>query len=256
MPFVSGAALARDIALLVEEGLGRFTVMLALATGENSTANDVVANGTGTLVNTGQKPLIITNHHVYNKFRLDRANDPHTKLIMSGAHDTYFVDISEAECLGADNNLDLAVLSVPPPIAFNRGKLFLCPEKWPPPRAEKDMLAVLVGYPGQGRKVEQSGALGASPLTAGMRVVSVSDRHFVIADEDQDAHVFVPEGQKPLANFGGISGSGVYVIRRKGTSFDGGWLAGFVCEEGLGHSLVVAHADYINADGTIRPFLV
>ena len=114
------------------------------------------------------------------------------------------------------------------------------------------MLAVLVGYPGEGRKVEQSGAIGASPLAAGMHVVSVSERHFVIADENQDAHVFVPEGQKPLTSFGGISGSGVYVIRRKGTNFDDFWLAGFVYEEGPGHSLMVAHADHINADGTIR----
>ena len=121
-------------ALQVEKGLEHFTVMLALATGKNTTANDVVANGTGTLVNSGQKPLIITNHHVYNKFKLDRASDPHAKLIMSGAHGTHFVDISEAECLGTDKDLDLAVLSVPPMIVFNRGKLFLCPEKWPPPR--------------------------------------------------------------------------------------------------------------------------
>lgn len=230
MPVASGDAAARDFALSVENGLDHFTVMLALATGKSSTANDVVANGTGTLVNIGQKSLVITNHHVYNKYKLTRANDPHAKLITSGTHDTYFVDISEAECLGTDKDLDLAVLSVPPPIVFNRGKLFLCPEKWPPPRAEKDMLAVLVGYPGEGRKVEQNGSLGASPLMAGMRVVSASERHFVIADEDQDAHVFVPQGQKPLTSFGGISGNGVYVIRRKGTSFDDVWLAGFVYE--------------------------
>ena len=70
-------------ALQVEKGLEHFTVMLALATGKNTTANDVVANGTGTLVNSGQKPLIITNYHVYNKFKLDRASDSHAKLIMS-----------------------------------------------------------------------------------------------------------------------------------------------------------------------------
>ncbi|MGA2704897.1 MAG: hypothetical protein ABSH35_27875 [Isosphaeraceae bacterium] len=249
---VVGARAARNFALSVEKGLDHFTAMLAITTGKSPTANDVVANATGTLINTGKNQFLVTNHHVYAEFQSHRDKNPHSKLIMSGAHGMRFLDISEAKCLGADKAFDLAVLSVPPLTVFNQRKLFLCPEKWPPPRAEKGMLAVLVGYPGEGRNVEQSGALGASPLSAVMRVVSVSERHFVIADEDQDAHVFVPKGQKPLTSFGGISGSGVYVICPKGVTSDDVWLAGFVYEEGPGHSLMVAHADHINADGTIR----
>ena len=226
--------------------------MLAITKGESPTANDVVANATGTLINTGTNQFLVTNHHVYAEFQSHQDNNSHSKLIMSGADGTRFLDISKAKCLGVDKALDLAVLSIPPLTVFTQKKLFLCPEKWPPPRAEKGMLAVLVGYPGAGRKVEQSGALGVSPLSAGMRVVSVSERHFVIADEDQDAHVFVPKGQKALTNFGGISGSGVYVIRPRRVTSDDIWLAGFVYEEGLGHTLMVAHADHINEDGTIR----
>jgi hypothetical protein len=249
---VDGARAARNFALTVEKGLEHFTVMLGITTGDSPTATDVVANATGTLINTGKHQFLVTNHHVYAKFQSHRDKSPHSMLIMSGAHGTQFLDISEAKCLGSDKAFDLAVLSIPPLTVFKQRKLFLCPEKWPPPRAEKGMLAVLVGYPGEGRKVEQNGALGASPLSAVMRVVSVSERHFVIADEDQDAHMFVPKGQKPLTSFGGISGSGVHVIRPKGLTANDIWLGGFVYEEGFGHSLLVAHADHINADGSIR----
>ncbi len=249
---VVGARAARNFALSVEKGIEHFTVMLGITTGDNPTASDVVANATGTLINTGKNQFLVTNHHVYAKFQSRRDKDAHCKLIMSGAHGMKFLDISEAKCLGSDKALDLTVLSIPPLTVFNQRKLFLCPEGWPPPRAEKGMLAILMGYPGEGRKIEQNGALGASPLSAGMRVVSVSERHFVIADETQDAHMFVPKGQKPLTSFGGISGSGVYVIRPEGVTADDIWLAGFVYEEGPGHTLMVAHADHINADGTIR----
>jgi hypothetical protein len=85
-----------------------------------------------------------------------------------------------------------------------------------------------------------------------MRVVLVSERHFVVADLSQDAHVFVPAGQAPLTNFGGMSGSAVYALPSVGVTAGVGWLCGFMYEEGPGHSFMVAHADHVNADGTIR----
>jgi hypothetical protein len=242
---------ARDFAQLLER-LEPFTVMLRITTTDNPSAADVIANATGSLVFTGEKELLITNHHVYKAFQSYRDVSPSAKLIMSGSHGKLFLDISNVVCLGLDEELDLAVLYVPKRHVFRQGKLFLSPDRWPPDRPEVGMLAVLYGYPGEGRQVEQSGALGASPLSAALRVVSVSDRHFVLADEDQDAHVFVPDGQKPLTSFGGISGSAVHVVRPPVAAFDDVWLCGFVYEEGLGHSLMVAHADHINADGTIR----
>jgi hypothetical protein len=226
--------------------------MLAITTAESPAAIDVIANGTGSLVNTGQRQLLITNYHVYDAFQAHRHMHPHSKLIMSGGHGTRFLDISEAKTLGQDKKLDIAVLDMPGTNVFPRGKRFFVPEYWPPKRPEVGMLAALVGYPGQGRRVEQSGALGVSALTVGMRIVSVSERHFVLADETQDAHVFVPEGRQVLTNFGGISGSAVYAIRRNGVASSDVWLCGFVYEEGPGHSLMVAHAHHINADGSIR----
>jgi hypothetical protein len=240
-----------QFAEMIETYAQPFTVMLAITTAERPMAADVITNATGSLVYTGQKELLVTNHHVYDKFRSLRQENHHTKLTMSGVHGSRFRDISDAAVLGLDNELDLAVLHVPAPYVFGQGKLFCVAESWPPRRPEVGVLTALIGYPGEGRRAE-GGVLGVSPLSAGLPVVSVSERHFVLVDENQDAHVLTPDGQSPLTNFGGISGSAVYAMPR---NFDPSGcieLCGFVYEQGPGRAILVAHADHINADGSIR----
>ena len=68
------------------------------------------------------------------------------------------------------------------------------------------MIAILYGYPGQGRSREGS-LLAANPISIGPPVVSVSDRHFVLVDENQNSVWHIPDGQTPLTSFGGISGT-------------------------------------------------
>ena len=75
---------------------------------------------------------------------------------------------------------------------------------------------------------------------------------FVMADETQDAYTYVPHGHSPLTTYGGISGSPAYSVHRHIGGADDYRLCGFVCEEGIGHTLIVAHADFINGDGTLR----
>ena len=94
--------------------------------------------------------------------------------------------------------------------------------------------------------------IDASPLLVLTRVASVSERHFVVVDENQEPLIVMPDGQPPHTSFGGMSGSPVYAIPPNGVKPTVAWLAGFVYEEGPGHSLMVAHADHIDADGTIR----
>jgi hypothetical protein len=249
---------SREFAEMLEKYAAPFTVMLTITAKENPTANDVINNGTGSLVYTGQKNLLITNHHVYNTFRVCRQTNPHAKLGMSGAHDSLFVDISDIEVLGLDKNLELAVFEMPPQYVFGRGKLFYVPESksWPPDRPAKGMKGVLIGYPGEGRQPD-GGVLGASPLSVGLPIVSVSDRHFVMVDENQDIDIFVPEGQPALTNFGGISGSAVYAMPEN-LAEPGGkmWLCGFAYEQSQSGAIYAMHADYINADGTIKPSIV
>ncbi len=243
---------AHEFAQLIEKYLDHFTVMLAITTEPSPTAEDIVTNATGSLVHTGQKELLITNEHFYAKFLSYRENAPDAKMVMSGAHGTRFLDISEAEVMGLDKAVDLAVLHLPSQWVLRQGKMWSIPESWPPPRPDVGMMGVLYGYPGQGRMPE-NGVLGASPISIGLPVVSVGDRHFVLLDENQDVQLFVPEGQRTLTSFGGISGSAVYAIPRNftPTGSDSG-LCGFAYEASDSGVILVSHADHINADGSVR----
>jgi Trypsin-like peptidase domain len=239
-----------EFAQAVEKSAQPFTVMLAITTAEQPRACDVISNATGSLVDTGRRKLLITNHHVRSRFLSCRQDNPHAKLTMSGAHGKLLLDISDAEVLDLDKDVDLAVFRIPDEHVRQQGKKWKIVQPWPPRRPEKGMTAILLGYPGQGRSVEGD-ILGARALSLALPVVSVSDRHFVLVDESQDAHILVPEEQAPLTHFGGISGSAVYVGHTAKPQEAIG-LCGFAYEEGPGGAIYVAHADHINADGYIR----
>jgi hypothetical protein len=243
---------ARNIGLSVLETLSPFVVMLAITGTENPVASDVCTNGTGSLVDTGAGKLLVTNHHVYEEFKRRRNELPCSQLVMSGVDGRPFVDISNQPCIASDEFYDLAVLAISPSIVEQQGKKFRLTPAWPPQRPKEGIRVVTVGYPGQGRHVLASDALGVAPLSIGRSVTSISERHFVMADQTQDAYTHVPEGLKALTSYGGISGSAVYSVHRIRDRVVDYRLCGFVYEQGIGHTLMVAHADHINADGTIR----
>ncbi len=237
---------------LIEKYIDPYTVMLVIMSTRNPAATDVVTNGTGSLVYTGTKDLLITNYHVYDAFLSYRQSVPDAILAMSGVHGSRFLDISTADVLGRDKDLDLAVLHIPSRHVSQQGKRFAVITPWPPRRPEVGMLAILYGYPGEGRAPEGV-VLGASHICIALPVVSVSDRHFLICDENQDAHVLIPDGQTPLTNFGGISGSAVYAIPNKmSANQDAVGLCGFAYEASESGAIFVSHADHINADGSIH----
>lgn len=244
--------LARQIGLRDTELLSPFMVMLAFAKAENPTAFDVSNNGTGALVDTGRIKLLVTNHHVCEAFGRHRTEMGFAKLVMCGRDGRPGVDVSDDEIIDSDRDCDLATIAVSPEKVALLGKRFFRLPCWPPERPRLGTRVVVVGYPGQGREPSAADTLGVRPLSIGRRVSSVSEKQFVMADETQDAYSHVPDGGKPLTSYGGISGSPAYSVHGQiGTTFDYR-LCGFVREEGFGHTLVVAHADHINADGKLR----
>ena len=229
-----------------------FTVMLGITETEYSRPTDPLQHGTGSLIETGQNKLLITNHHVYEEFVKSREKNPFGRFVMSGAGGKPFVDISAAPCIASNEIVDLAVLAVPPSIVEQQGKAFYRAAEWPPRRPEAGMKVVIIGYPGEGRCVLSSDSLGISPLVVGRTVTSVSDRQFVMADETQDSYSHTPDGRPPLTSFGGISGGAAFSRLGRGDRIGHYYICGFAKEEGFNKTIFVAHADAINADGSIR----
>jgi hypothetical protein len=61
-----------------------FTVMLAIVDKSNPNPQGIIANGTGSLVNTGVAQFLVTTNHVYESFERRRAEFDGTMLLMSG----------------------------------------------------------------------------------------------------------------------------------------------------------------------------
>jgi len=130
---------------LIEKHIDPYTVMLVITRTQNPFATDVVTNGTGTLVHTGTKDLLITNYHVYDAFLSCRQSVPDALLAMSGVSGSRFLDISAADVLGLDKDLDLAVLHIPSRHVWPQGKRLVVITPWPPRRPEVGMRAIVYG---------------------------------------------------------------------------------------------------------------
>ena len=88
---------------LMGDYLEPYTVMLAFSEKPATRAEDVCDNGTGSLIDTGTAKLLVTNHHVYDHLRDLRFKNPESRLMMSGSHGVNYLDISEAEVVGLDD---------------------------------------------------------------------------------------------------------------------------------------------------------
>ena len=79
----------------------------------------------------------------------------------------------------------------------------------------------------------------------------MSDRHFILHDESGDTVQGDAENTPEVTKLGGISGCEVWLYDKKATPpiF---FLGGFANEVGGVDPVFVHHADFINADGSIR----
>jgi hypothetical protein len=141
------------------------------------------------------------------------------------------------------------------------GKHWLASPKWPVDRVSEGDLVIGIGFPGLHRRPDikngQEGLVMVESFVSG-RVSSVSQRHFVLADEDADRWVAQLDAEHEYeASWGGMSG-GVFFKVIAENNYQ---LAGFMYEGGatwndgstddLRSNIYVTHADFIKADGTL-----
>lgn len=224
--------------------------MLILLPSRRAQPKDVLYNGTASFIDTGTSKLLVTCGHVVDRYHELKRENPETVLAVTGNSGTQPVIVSDAEVIdNGGRQLDLAVLRLPDPDRITwGGKSYFKTEGWPPPKAMKGQVAVLVGFPGMHREPSRRGLeVRATPVCD--FVTSVSDRNIFLVDEDL-ARVAVKHNPelKDLESLGGMSGSAVYVVDENRQV---PVLAGFLYEAGEGtHATIfIAHASYILPDG-------
>jgi hypothetical protein len=170
-------------------------------------------NGTCAFIDTGEKKLLITAHHILAKFQDEKTRNPSAGLCVCLGQQSVFLDfpiiIDEDE-----STLDVAVIEFPHLAVLNGcAKRYFPIRKWPIPTPVRGEVVTLVGFPGAFRFTHQS--FGAfEPAGLGFVVSSVSDRSIVLADETGSRRT-ESRGLRKIDSipFGGFSGAPAFLFR-------------------------------------------
>ena len=206
------------------------------------------SNGTFGLVDTGTKKLLVTCSHVWDGFWDYKQVNPSARMgVLLGAGTP--VLLPEKPPIACDRDMDLAAFDVEELLPYFTQRKFFPVQSFPIRQVrEKDIVAFL-GYPGKGKRLsEYVGDFQYSSF--GFSVTSVGKHGFVIHHGEGKRHM-VDNSGRTIDDFElkGISGSPCYKL----SSSLKPSLVGFVKEgKTTDGSIFVAHASFIQFDGTLR----
>jgi len=237
-----------------------------IAPGLRTYPKEMIDNGTYSLVDTGQRRLLITCNHVWQAFLERRAEYPESVLALNLGEGTGSIAFAhpERQLIDTDSTLDLAVFDFEPNqirtdgVMVNHQKDWFPVRQWPIAKVRDGEHVMLMGF--SGKRVKKVGMLctfvtQVLPLS----LSGVGSREMYIFNEGENTEVF-----NDMKNWlGGLSGSPAYVLGKDGASLVGFVKSGFkrTVEEGnLSDSSVFAgclsltHASFLQRDGTLtRP---
>lgn len=232
-----------------------YVVGLLLLPNSETGPTNVIFSGSGTLIDTGTRRILVTCWHVWRRFKEIAQKCPKVRIGMSRGIEREMANITNLELIDKDEGLDLAILDAGDPdlIAGTRRRFLEC-SSWPPPRPKVGEFLHAMGYPGCERKTAPDlENLQLVTCTVADFIVNVGDRNISIADEENIREVF---GDRQSLQEGfrmdGMSGCPAYVIR------DSPELVGIVYEanEALNGIVIAVHADFIMSDGRIDRGLI
>jgi hypothetical protein len=199
---------------------------------------NIIANGSFGLVDTGERRLLVTCHHVWDEFQNARLKDENLKMCvcLDIRSPVLFDPIAPID---ENRELDLATFDISDLEQACRGRKFY-PLSLNPPRAiANDDRLFFIGFPGKGREVRESdGALGFVRAPFAVLVCGVSSTKFLADISDL---ALLPQ------EFGGVSGCPCFLVRVDRAPH----LVGFATSV-WSNCLSITHAKCLNRDGTLR----
>jgi hypothetical protein len=213
----------------------------------------VVDSGTCGFIDTGERRLLLTAHHVIEGFRIRKAEQSEAVLAVNlGPGCT--VTLDRLDIVDQDAELDLAILSFPDLHAWSgeHDKRYFPIRTWPIDAPRRGDLIALIGFPGV-RRVAAENYGSFEPVGLGFSVSSASDHNIVLADESETFRTINRDRSIGSAiRLGGFSGSPAFLISPAGPQLVGVFRAGPNDEESASHPLVfLSPTRYLRPDGTI-----
>ena len=233
----------------IAKGQSAFCVPVIILESDQALPRDILCSGSMTLIQTPQRQIFVTSHHVWAKY-LEVKQRCSSAVFSAYLGSVYgFVVLTALEYLdGDEKTLDMAILHTPGigniPLV---DKGFFRIPTWPIPKACVGEAVMTVGYPSVHRGLLPNGIdLGYSHF--GFSISSVSERHFVAANELND-RLFAQKdsGDPNVFSIGGMSGSPAFIYRDRITH-----LVGFLYEGETSHNTIFfSHAAFLKPDGTL-----
>ncbi len=209
-------------------------------------SEDVITNGGFGLVDTGEKKLLVTCHHVWQGFLQEREQNPKARMYVC-LHERLPVAFDKCEPIGQDATLDIATFDISPVLGACGEHKFFPLNQNPAPRVASGDKLVLLGDQGIFRSLTDAG-LEFGVTTYLVRVSSVDGLRFHTSISNiKSKYVRRPVRVPESSPHGGISGSPCFLIREDRPC----QLVGFVTGDWMNY-LCFAHASCLNPNGTIK----
>jgi hypothetical protein len=221
----------------------------------------MIDNGTYSLINTGRRQLLVTCHHVWQAYLDHRAMNSETALCVNlGDGDASIAFAKpESQLIDYDPDLDLAVFDFEPQQILVNGaqvkhqKDWFPIHTWPISKANDKGHVVLMGFPGKFiKKNKQPCTFTGQPVR--LKITGVGQKAIFVLNEGENVEVF-----NVIKNWlGGLSGSPAYTLTEKGASLVGFVKSGYKQSNSTaaGNSLfagrlLMPHDSFLNPDGIL-----
>lgn len=206
------------------------------------TGDNILHNGSFGLVDTGKMKLLVTCRHVWDEFQILRRDSPGLNLCVC-INPQLVITLGDARPIDEDKERDIASFDMGPFLTHcEQSKFFPLPHK--SARVKMGDAIAFIGYPG---RVDASTSIGVQFRRVFHTTFAYDVTKFtIIADVSNMKHVKRKSTEDACDEWGGISGSPCFVVR-KSSSIE---LAGFATSVGM-DQLRFTVATCLNSDGTI-----
>lgn len=212
---------------------------------EIATGN-VTANGSFSLVDTGQRKLLVTCHHVWTEYQNAYRDNTEFKLLVCLDQNPPVV-LDSNQLIDQDERLDITTFDMTPLLGACFGRKFYPINQNPPRKVTNGDRLYFLGYPGVFRSATDEG-VSFGRMRYAVNTSAVSGSYFY-ADISKAKSIYDQKVKSKEDLYGGISGSPCFLVRRDRPVH----LLGFANSISL-KILRFTHASCLNSDGTIKRF--
>lgn len=231
--------------------IGRYTTACFVLPTASSKFGEMLAYGTFTFLDTGKTKVWVTCYHFVKEYEALLKTYPDAVLCIGMGPNHGSLLLSDVQIVDYEEKIDLAIIHVPfQEIAPESDCAFFQVREWPLQRVKVGACVTVIGYPKCHVEFDADGKLTTGRSWLGFQVSSVSDRHFVLANQHRDrTYMYRDESTTSAAPLllPGMSGSPAFCRTPNGLH-----LVGFLYEgNDSDGTIFCTHASFLTEDGVI-----